>query len=91
MDTIDYSNEPQVIGFIVIHTRAVGSTVYFGPFKTLEEVHEWFETVGHEHRVSGYIQPLMNPQGDPKDFWYIADCVTHEEMLKPKGERDYIP
>jgi len=86
----DYSNEPQVAGFIVVHTRAT-DRVYFGPFKTVEDIYEWSRKVGAPHRVSGSIYPLMNPQGDPEDFWYIPDEMPWEELVKPKKEREYIP
>ena len=87
---LDYSNEPQCSGFIVVHTRAT-DRVYFGPFKTREELGEWLDTVGYAYRVSGAVYPIMNPQGDPEDFWYIPNDMPLEETLKPKKDREYIP
>lgn len=86
----DYSNEPQVSGFMIVHTRAT-DRVYFGPFKTVEEIYEWMEKVGVPHHVSGSIYPLMNPQGDPEDFWYIPNDMPWEELIRTKKERGYIP
>ena len=88
---LDYSKEPQVSGFILEHPRTGYDRVYFGPFKTMGEISEWMNTVGYHNRVSPAVYPIMNPHGDPADFWYIGNDVSHEEMLKPKGEREYLP
>lgn len=86
----DYSDEPQVWGFMLAHIRAT-DRVYFGPFRTRQELSDWMEEVGRRHGISGAVYPLMNPQGDPADFWWIPDGMPWEETLKPKKERDYIP
>jgi hypothetical protein len=86
MNMDDYSNEPQVIGFIIVHTRAT-DRVYFGPFKDMEELDKWMKEVGSKRGVRGSIIPLMNPQGDPADFWYIPSGMPLEETLKPKKDR----
>lgn len=83
---IDYSLQPQASGFIIIHTRAT-DRVFFGPFATVEEASEWLDTVGRRNGVSGGIDYLMNPHGDPQDFWWIPDNVHPSETIKPKQER----
>lgn len=85
-----YSNEPQVWGFLIQHIRAT-DIVYFGPFRTLDEVREWDETIGQKNRVAGAALPLMNPYGDPNHFWWLSNDATWEELLKPKKDRGYMP
>jgi hypothetical protein len=44
-------------GYFIIHNRMT-DTLYFGPFKTLEEAHQWHEENNRTHRVQGVILPL---------------------------------
>lgn len=87
---MSYEDEPQVSGFIIIHSR-MGGDVIFGPFATLDELHKWVEEVGIPNRVAGAIKPLMNPKANPRNFWWIPDDIPWEETLKPEKDREYIP
>jgi hypothetical protein len=81
----DY-NQPQVSGFIVMHSRAT-DTVCFGVFPTLEAVDEWMSTIGRPAGVSGYCVPLINPQAPPEHFWWIPPDVNPADLTRPISER----
>lgn len=87
----DYSNEPQVWGFVIEHPRTGYDRVYFGPFRTRDELSQWMQTVGRKHGVSGAVYPIMNPYGDPADFWWIPNDMPWDETLKPKKDRELVP
>jgi hypothetical protein len=42
---------PKPTGYVIIHRRAVGSTMYFGPFATVQEAFDWQATVGDQERI----------------------------------------
>lgn len=83
---VDYSAQPQVSGFFIMHTRATDH-VFFGPFASVDEAHKWHIEIGVQHGVAGPIVPLMNPHGDPRDYWWIPRDMSWTETIKPKSER----
>ena len=84
--TVDYSTQPQVSCFFIMHTRATDH-VFFGPFATVDDAHKWQVEVGATNGVAGAVIPMMNPQGDPRDFWWIPRDTPWAELIKPKSER----
>lgn len=60
--------QPQVGGWIIVHTRAT-DRVYFGPFATLHEADAWMNEVGRRRGVSGSLVPLVSPASNPDNLW----------------------
>lgn len=50
--------------FIVVHHRA-GSSVYWGPFASMDEIRTWVK----EHGFTVEVLPLNDPNGDSRDWW----------------------
>jgi hypothetical protein len=75
--------QPEVGGWILVHTRAT-DRVYFGPFETLLEVEEWMRDVGRHRGVSPTLIPLVSPASNPDNLWQdpIRDFqVVHKDSL----------
>lgn len=68
------SIEPQIeqpdYQIILHHTRAT-DRVFFGPFKNMTEVKNWYAINPHAHQVKNSIEILISPYSDPDYWWYI--------------------
>jgi hypothetical protein len=52
--------------FIAVRHRAAGSSsVYFGPFATMDDLRDW----ANEHRMSVGVIVLVDPSSDPDGWW----------------------
>ena len=76
--------EPQIkqpdYHIILHHTRAT-DRVFFGPFKNITEVQDWYRTNPHASQVKNSIEVLVSPYSNPDDWWYIP--LDHPYMLNP--------
>jgi phage terminase large subunit len=74
--------EPQIkqpdYHIILHHTRAT-DRVFFGPFKNITEVQDWYKTNPHASQVKNSIEVLVSPYSNPDDWWYIP--LDHPDML----------
>ena len=68
---------------ILHHTRAT-DRVFFGPFKNMTEVKNWYATNPYAHEVKNSIEILISPYSDPEHWWYIPldhpDNLTDEQL-----------
>lgn len=65
---------------ILHHTRAT-DRVFFGPFKNMTEVQDWYKSNPHALQVKNSIEILISPYSNPDDWWYIP--LDHPERLTP--------
>ena len=74
--------EPQIkqpdYHIILHHTRAT-DRVFFGPFKNITEVQDWYKTNPHASQVKNSIEVLISPYSNPEDWWYIP--LDHPHRL----------
>jgi hypothetical protein len=63
---------------ILHHTRAT-DRVFFGPFKNITEVENWYKTNPHSSQVKNSIEVLISPYSNPEDWWYIP--LDHPDRL----------
>jgi len=63
---------------ILHHTRAT-DRVFFGPFKNITEVENWYKTNPYASQVKNSIEVLISPYSNPEDWWYIP--LDHPDRL----------
>lgn len=66
-------------GWVLVHRRAYGPDVTFGPFKTQREAIDWLRTRAG-HGVRAVLVPLTDPNTDPRYLW--DDLRLDEDSLE---------
>jgi hypothetical protein len=56
---------------IILHHVRATDRVFFGPFKNMTEVKDWYKTNPHAAQVKNSIEVLISPYSNPDDWWYI--------------------
>lgn len=65
---------------ILHHTRST-DRVFFGPFKNMTEVDDWYKSNPYASQVQNSIEILISPYSNPEHWWYIP--LDHPEKLNP--------
>lgn len=55
--------------WILHHTRST-DRVFFGPFESLAEIDEMYDTIPHAEHIHCSIELLINPFVCPKEQWW---------------------
>lgn len=53
--------------FMASKSRHGGSTLFWGPFATIEELHAWAD----KHNLTVGVHELVNPDSEEQEWWNL--------------------